>query len=72
MIPPERDVDQAAVTTLRRERDEAVARVRVLEHELGRLRGQVVLMQATSLWRSTWRRAAKGLAYRTSRLLKRT
>jgi len=58
--------DDAA--SLAAERDAAVAHARALEHELGRLRGQVARLEATSTWRRTWRRIARAVAYRAARL----
>jgi hypothetical protein len=50
-------------------RDAARARARELEHEVGRLRGQVQRLEAQSAWRRTWRRAARAVVYRADRLL---
>jgi hypothetical protein len=49
-------------------RDTAVARARELEHEVGRLRGQVRRLEAQSAWWRTWRRLARAVAYRADRL----
>jgi hypothetical protein len=43
------------VEVLRRERDEAIARARALEHELGTLRGKVKRLELM-MWRRTARR----------------
>jgi hypothetical protein len=56
---------------LRRERDQAVAHARALEHEIGALRGKMLRMQMTSVWRRTWRRTARAVSYRATRLLDR-
>jgi hypothetical protein len=49
-VGPSDDVD-----VLRRERDEATARARELEHELGALRGRVKRLELV-MWRRTARR----------------
>jgi hypothetical protein len=59
-VGPSDDVD-----VLRRERDEATARVRELEHELGALRGRVKRLELM-MWRRTARR--QRLAARARRL----
>lgn len=43
------------VEVLRRERDDAIAHARVLEHELGALRGKVKRLELM-MWRRTARR----------------
>lgn len=43
------------IEVLRRERDEAIARARALEHELGTLRGKVKRLELM-MWRRTARR----------------
>ena len=58
-------------TALEAERDAALERVRELEHELGRLRGQVHRLEVLSVWRRTWRRVATAVPYRAGRLLRR-
>jgi hypothetical protein len=49
-VSPEDDVE-----VLRRERDEAVAHARALEHQLGELRGKVKRLELM-MWRRTARR----------------
>jgi hypothetical protein len=49
-VGPENDVE-----VLRRERDEAIAHARALEHQLGELRGKVKRLELT-MWRRTARR----------------
>jgi hypothetical protein len=49
-VTPEDDVE-----VLRRERDEAVAHARSLEHQLGELRGKVKRLELI-MWRRTARR----------------
>jgi hypothetical protein len=49
-VTSDEDVDQ-----VRRERDEAIARARALEHELGTLRGKVKRLELM-MWRRTARR----------------
>jgi hypothetical protein len=63
--------ESAELVVLRRELHEAVARARDLEHELGRLRGRMLLLETTSFWRRTWRRAVRGALARATRLLQR-
>jgi hypothetical protein len=48
-------VTQGDAEVLRRERDEAIARARELEHELGALRGRVKRLELM-MWRRTARR----------------
>jgi hypothetical protein len=48
-------VTQGDAEVLRRERDEAIARARELEHELGALRGRVKRLEVM-MWRRTARR----------------
>jgi hypothetical protein len=49
-VTPDDDVE-----VLRRERDEAIAHARALEHELGQLRGKVKRLELV-MWRRTARR----------------
>jgi hypothetical protein len=49
-VGPENDVE-----VLRRERDEAIAHARALEHQLGELRGKVKRLELM-MWRRTARR----------------
>jgi hypothetical protein len=59
------------VETLRRERDQAVAHARELEHELGALRGKVKRLELI-MWRRTARRQrAAAWARRLRRMLPR-
>jgi len=58
--------DDAA--TLRRERDQAIAHARALEHELGRLRGRVKRLELM-MWRRTARR--ERVAHLVARLRRR-
>lgn len=46
---------ESDATTLRRERDQAIAHARAVEHELGRLRGRVKRLELM-MWRRTARR----------------
>lgn len=62
------DHDDAALETLRRERDDARAYARSVEHELGRARGQVRRLEralwrrtaARRRWHSLWQRLRAG------------
>jgi hypothetical protein len=60
------------VGVLRRERDQAVAHARTLEHELGALRGRVKRLELM-MWRRTARRQrVAGWVRRLRRMLSRT
>jgi hypothetical protein len=60
------------VTVLRRERDQAVAHARTLEHELGALRGKVKRLELM-MWRRTARRQrAAGWVRRLRGMLSRS
>jgi hypothetical protein len=64
-------VSEADVETLRRERDQAIAHARDLEHQLGALRGQVKRLELI-MWRRTARRQrAAAWARRLRRMLRR-
>lgn len=57
--------------TLRRERDQAIAHARTLEHQLGDLRGKVKRLELI-MWRRTARRQrVAGWARRIRRMLPR-
>lgn len=63
--------DAEALAAARRERDEALAHARRLEHELGALRGQVKRLELV-MWRRTARRQRlQGRIARLRRLLRR-
>ena len=57
--------------SLRAERDAALAQVRAMEHELGRLRGRLKRLESLSAWRRTWRRLATAVVYRAGRVRRR-
>jgi hypothetical protein len=61
--------DLAAVV---RERDAALRRARELEHEVGRLRGQVARLESLSAWRRSWRRLASAATHRVATVLERS
>jgi hypothetical protein len=63
--------DDDDMATLRRQRDQAVAHARQLEHELGALRGRIKRLELI-MWRRTARRQRlRSRALRIRRLVRR-
>jgi hypothetical protein len=60
------------LATVTRQRDAAIQRARDLEHEVGRLRGQVARLEALSSWRRAWRRAGRIAVSRAGRVFERS
>lgn len=56
---------------LRRERDEAVAHARAMEHELGRVRGQLRRLELVVYRRTQRRRLARSYLARMSAMVRR-